>query len=205
MAKKISNTADKCSKGHTGRMKQDKGGYYICIACNTLRQDARRLARRAEGLTNDGQKRSDRFTRTESERFWPKVEVTGFCWLWSGAKLPSGHGVFSIKGKPKSAHRWSYENLVGPIPEGLHIDHLCRITSCVNPDHLEPVTQQENNRRGYGISSKFRGRTRCSRGHEYSEGSYYITKRGARMCKACCKIRAEARAVRIAMESTHYK
>lgn len=77
-------------------------------------------------------------------RFWTKVNKTETCWIWMGSKDWQGYGQFWIQKKLFPAHRWSYERLVGPIPVGLQIDHLCRTTSCVNPSHLEPVTQREN-------------------------------------------------------------
>ena len=79
-------------------------------------------------------------------RFWQKVDKSGDCWEWIGA-VSSGYGHFQTDGGTTTAHRVAYQLLVGPIPDGLHVDHLCRNTLCVNPDHLEPVTQAENNRR----------------------------------------------------------
>lgn len=85
------------------------------------------------------------------ERFWQKVRVRDSgCWEWIGTiRSVRGYGCFQFNGKSLAAHRLSYSSLVGPIPEGLHIDHLCRFTECVNPEHLEPVTLQENNRRSW--------------------------------------------------------
>lgn len=116
------------------------------------------------------------------ERFWSKVSVneTG-CWVWT-AKVRHGYGQFSLKvnGRELSprAHRHSYAVLVGPIPEGLHLDHLCRVRSCVNPAHLEAVTQAENNRRAAAA------RTHCPAGHPFSEPNIYFSKRG-RQCRTC--------------------
>lgn len=101
---------------------------------------------------------------TVEERFWAKVDkngpaaprswdgtpLPGRCWLWTGAGSECGstHGKMVLpNGRRTGAHRFSYESLVGSIPDGLTIDHLCREPRCVNPDHLEPVTQAENNRR----------------------------------------------------------
>jgi HNH endonuclease len=62
------------------------------------------------------------------------------CWRWTGARHPEGYGIFRENGRRFLAHRWSYEHHVGPIPDDLQLDHLCRVRACVNPDHLEPVT-----------------------------------------------------------------
>lgn len=70
------------------------------------------------------------------------------CWIWNAKARRGGYGLIGIDGKSYRAHRWMYEQLVGPIPEGLQIDHLCRVRECVNPAHLEPVTHAENGRRG---------------------------------------------------------
>lgn len=129
-----------------------------------------------------------------TQRFWAKVEkhgdgcsCCGGCWHWRSSKR-AGYGLFSDGPKRLSAHRTAYELLVGPIPEGLSLDHLCRNTGCVNPDHLEPVTHQENVRRG----AEARGRsTTCGRGHEYTDENTYIEPGGrARQCRACIRERA---------------
>jgi hypothetical protein len=87
-----------------------------------------------------------------SARFWPKVNKGETCWLWQGA-VATGYGVFNAgSGKAVYAHRFAYEELVGPIPNGLTLDHLCRTPRCVNPEHLEPVTQAENSRRAAKVT-----------------------------------------------------
>lgn len=81
------------------------------------------------------------------EKLWARVEVTGFCWLWTGETNGEGYGRLHFQGKRTGAHRIVYELLVGPITDGLQIDHLCRIRNCVNPDHLEPVEFKVNQER----------------------------------------------------------
>lgn len=86
--------------------------------------------------------------------FWSRVDKTDGCWLWTAAKNSDGYGYFSIKGYSVRAHRWAYELNVGPIPKNRVIDHLCRNRSCVRPDHLELVTNQENVIRGWKAGRK---------------------------------------------------
>lgn len=99
---------------------------------------------------------------TDLERFMVKVDKSGDCWRWTGAVGDHGYARFWANGATRSAHRWLYERMVGPIPTGLGLDHTCHTRNllaciasgycthkrCVNPDHLEPVTQGENVRRG---------------------------------------------------------
>ena len=83
------------------------------------------------------------------DRFSSKVLIgLGGCWCWQASRNRKGYGQYSIKGRPVLAHRWAYEQLRGPIPDGMHIDHLCRVRHCVNPEHMEPVTPAENFHRG---------------------------------------------------------
>jgi hypothetical protein len=99
------------------------------------------------GTTDGAAGRPRPRTLSMSERFWSKVDKSGDCWLWTGTITNRYGRFFLAHGRMTPAHRWAYESLVGPIPEGLTIDHLCRNPPCVNPDHLEPVTVQENVRR----------------------------------------------------------
>lgn len=108
------------------------------------------------------------------------------CWEWTASRTSGGYGAFRIPGV-SSAHRAMYQFLVGPVPEGLHLDHLCRVRHCVNPDHLEPVTQAENNRRAAAAV------THCPKGHAYTEANTHLRKRGSRDCRVCNRDRANLR------------
>lgn len=126
--------------------------------------------------------------QTVMDRFMAKVspEPNTGCWLWTAHLSQTGYGRFAHEGKAKEAYRVSYEMFVGEVPTGLDLDHKCRVRSCVNPDHLEPVTRAVNVQRG---NARFAGlrmlaKTHCPRGHEYS-GDNLIQYRGSRYCKSC--------------------
>ena len=121
------------------------------------------------------------------ERFQAKVEKTDTCWLWTGTvHKTTGYGITSVEGRHVLAHRWSYEHFVGSIPKGLHLDHLCRVRHCVRPDHLEPVTQGENNRRAAAAKPSTRNlTTHCGNGHLYDEANTSYYPNGQRRCRAC--------------------
>jgi hypothetical protein len=123
---------------------------------------------------------------SEAARFWPKVSGAGTddCWLWVAAKT-NGYGRFALrKCAVAMAHRVAYHNLVGPIPDGLVLDHLCRVPECVNPAHLEPVTIGENVMRGETRPALQAAQTSCMRGHEFTPENTY-TWRTRRYCRAC--------------------
>jgi hypothetical protein len=122
------------------------------------------------------------------DRFWAKVRPTGFCWEWTGAKDSHGYGVFRTEGKNDRSHRVAYTLLVGAIPAGLHLDHLCRNTSCCNPDHLDPVTPRVNYLRGQSPAAQTHRLGVCRRGHTMAD-AYVRPDTGARMCRECCRIR----------------
>lgn len=118
----------------------------------------------------------------EADRFWAKVALAldgSGCLNWLGSRKRSGHGLFRIGGRNVYAHRWAWEEWNDPIPEGLVIDHLCRNPSCVNPDHLEVVTQRENVLRGMAPAAHNARKRTCDRGHEF------VKRDGRRRCPRC--------------------
>lgn len=120
------------------------------------------------------------------------------CWIWQRCVTVNGYGTFrrGNNGPQKLAHRDYYEKVKGPIPEGLVIDHLCRVQVCVNPEHLEAVTLKENILRGEGMGAKYARRTHCAKGHPFS-GDNLIpsppSRPGARGCRTCERERSRRR------------
>lgn len=128
-------------------------------------------------------------------RFWSKVERSGDHWLWMAGKTSKGYGFLRRHGRPWLAHRYAWTLLRGPIPEGLDLDHVCRVHACVRPreDHLEPVTRLENIRRGLTgkVNNHQTRKTSCPLGHAYS-GTNLIIRRGRRECRTCRRERRHA-------------
>lgn len=129
-----------------------------------------------------------------SARFLAKVEkhdvdceCCNGCWHWRASLLASGYGTVHAFGATRRAHRVAYELFVGPIPDGLHLDHLCRNKGCVNPDHREPVTSRENTLRGDTIAAANAAKTHCADGHPFDARNTRIRKDrpGNRECVAC--------------------
>lgn len=149
--------------------------------------------------------RTGRPPRPASERFFRRTQLAANgCIEWTGRIDRYGYGQFLPAGGRSAnnmgAHRWSYEHHFGPIPSGLQIDHLCRNTRCVNPDHLEAVTPQENvarreafYRNNSHIKRRHRPRTHCRAGHPYNEANIHVWPNGDRACRTCMERRRETR------------
>lgn len=130
-----------------------------------------------------------RRVRPVAERFWAKVDknAPNGCWLWTAGCSPDGYGLFHFDERTgANAHRVAYQLLVGEIPAGFHLHHVCRTRRCVNPAHLEPIEAGEH------TVTHAREITHCKRGHELCGDNVYLF-RGVRFCRKCRRIRDEAR------------
>lgn len=130
--------------------------------------------------------------RVTSQMFWSRVDKTDGCWLWNGTVRGDGYGIFCRDRKAILVHRHAYELVQGPIPEGLTLDHLCRVRNCVNPDHLDPCPAGTNVLRGYGPPARNARKSSCKRGHLFTKENTY-TFGGSRSCRACQAMRARRR------------
>jgi hypothetical protein len=142
------------------------------------------------------------------ERFWEKVNKAGPiperkpelgpCWIWDASTRDNGYGQFNFYGRMLGAHRIAYLLVKGSVPADLQLDHLCHTHDpdcsggndcphrrCVNPDHLEPVTQKVNLLRGQGMGAKNAAKTHCPHGHPYNDANTRILRGGARLCREC--------------------
>lgn len=118
------------------------------------------------------------------------------CWLWTGyvgSGSRDGYGRVPVtrvrqSGESVVAHRFAWRHLVGPIPDGFQLDHLCRIRRCINPDHLEPVTNRHNALRGISFAAENARKTHCPQGHPYNHANTYVLVehgKTRRCCRAC--------------------
>lgn len=115
-------------------------------------------------------------------RFWPKInKQDDGCWQWTAGSYADGYGGFHLDGRYIGAHRAAWFLLVGDVPDGLVLDHLCRNRRCVNPEHLEPVTSTENTARGVGVAAMNARKTHGPCGHPYD----VFTPSGRRYCRSC--------------------
>lgn len=133
----------------------------------------------------DGQ--THRLTQGTVDRVWAKVaEDASGCWLWTGYIDPGGYGRVYVANSEMYAHRFMYMAMVGDIRHGLHLDHLCRVTACCNPQHLEPVTPRENIMRSPVAPAAINAiKTHCKRGHPLSGSNLSVSANGGRYCRTC--------------------
>lgn len=137
------------------------------------------------------------FAWSFTRRIMSRVQETqAGCWEWTGARTRNGYGHVKVGGIHWMAHRYAYTVQVGPIPDGLQLDHLCRNRACINPAHLEPVSHGENLRRGRVGRYKLKN-TKCPSGHPYSGHNLVVRRlrdgRTCRVCRTCLNARRRAR------------
>jgi hypothetical protein len=146
---------------------------------------------------------------TVAERFWAKVDKSGgpeACWPWTAGKS-AGYGRVTMRGRQSVASRVSYELATGISPSAdLQIDHLCKNPPCVNPKHLQLVTQRENIMRSNAVGAVNATKTRCNSGHVFDEKNTYLRTRPdgdvERGCRSCARLAAAARRARSATQAT---
>ena len=124
------------------------------------------------------------------------------CWLWPKYLKPNGYGFLRVAGKNKYVHRISYEMFVGPIPEDMTIDHLCKVRHCVNPAHMEVVTRGENALRGDSPMAKNARKTHCKHGHEFTPENTILVKLG-RQCRSCSREKSALRSKTPEVRAVH--
>jgi hypothetical protein len=122
---------------------------------------------------------------TPQVAYWLPEAPAGPCIPWEGSLRPDGYGRRCSGGRWRSAHRLAYMEQVGPIPDGLQIDHLCRNRACVNVGHMELVTQRENILRGLSPTAFHARKTHCPVGHPYDSENTYVARNGHRECRIC--------------------
>lgn len=125
------------------------------------------------------------------ERLNSRIDKTDTCWIWTGKVDKTGYGSFGMRVeqacRTRSAHKIVYETLVGEVPEGMQLDHLCKVPLCVNPEHLEVVTPRENIMRSNGLAAINAKKTHCKHGHELTEDNIYVPPKRPtrRYCRKC--------------------
>lgn len=169
------------------------GHVVLCAleGCTRPRQSGRRYwcsmhSSRLYRTGSVGQVEATRVMGTAAERLAAyTVTMPSGCIEWTGSRDKLGYGHMAFNGRPALVHRVNYELFVGPIPDGLVLDHLCRNPPCVNPEHLEAVTQGENINRGKSHVALNRFKTHCPHGHPYSGDNLISRRVGSRACRTC--------------------
>lgn len=117
-------------------------------------------------------------------------EPNSGCWLWERGLNSAGYGMHAQRRVMRLAHKLAYEAINGAVPQGLELDHLCRVRCCINPDHLEAVSRRTNTLRGETRPAENVLKDRCPKGHPYAGGNLYTRANGHRVCRACAAERA---------------
>lgn len=215
MANTINAAKTHCDYGHEfteENTSRSSEGWRICIACRHERGRRNEAARRARKARTPRARAQQRRRKLRilgvPASFWAKVhlEDRGYrtpCLIYTGTIATNGYGVATFGGRQYKAHRIAYEAVNGPIPindetgKPFPLDHLCRVRSCVNPDHLEPVTDAVNVLRGISPHAVNARKTHCVNGHEYAPENTATDSSGHRYCRECSRDRDRRRYARL--------
>ena len=170
------------AKCHSDRQNRARG---LCYSCYMKHFQTGSLEKFPRKLAPPEMSFEDKFLR------YVDMEPNSGCWIWNGT-LSWGYGYYAVNRRTTRAHRVSYKLFRGPIPSGLVLDHLCRVRCCVNPFHLEIVTQKENSLRGFGIGALNSRKDYCLHGHSFSGDNLYIDSNGFRCCRECGRLRMKS-------------
>lgn len=125
---------------------------------------------------------------------WHDPHLEKPCLVWQGnTQKRYGHGQIYYNGRTQMVYKVAYELLVGPVPEGKELDHVCRNPPCLEPSHLEPVPHRENVLRGEGLAAQNARKTHCKRGHEFTPENTYLFPKGGRRCRTCKRLAEQDR------------
>lgn len=180
-----------CNNGHPyigDNLRYDHRGHRFCLECR--RQRTIKAREKARSLSAEvGRPEWPEFTSELISKFWSKIDKSPSCWLWSSrTKNADGYGRFTVRQYPHTwqlpSHRVSWKLLRGDIPEGLVLDHICRVHLCVNPEHLRVVTDHENLLAGIAPAAINARKTHCKRGHPFDEENTRRDAKG-RHCRTC--------------------
>lgn len=178
---KFYNTGIPCKHGHVAPRRTAD---FVCSECEKVRW-GNRPRKGYAGRFNNLTKIIERHV----------LKLPTGCWQWTSVIERNGYGRVTVNYKAHLVHRYVYEQLVGKIPHGMQIDHICKHRSCVNPAHMEAVPPAENNARSSSPSALNARKTACVRGHRFTPENIYIPPKtpNKRHCRACLKLRGSAR------------
>lgn len=168
----------------------------VCESCGNAFTTSRHHLDAGWGRFCSAECRRESMRLSVEQQLTAKLDRSGgpdACWPWTGSLRSNGYGMLCSRGQQISSHRASYQTYIGPIPDGMALDHTCRNRACGNPMHLEPVTNKVNVLRGVGPTAQNAAKSHCVNGHLFDEQNTRIDRGGKRACRTCQRERARAR------------